>query len=132
MSGTSYRTITVRDGLGYSSLVLNRQNLSASRQQSILPPSSSDVLVEYSLESYGAHVTRHGGDGRAFVLDKLRDMKIRLIPVTTDNLSEVAAWLLVLRHSLKSLKKDEIADPCVDREKIERDLIRLLDLIIEQ
>lgn len=59
-------------------------------------------------------------------------MQNRLVPVTRDNLSEAAAWLLVLRHSLTCAEKDEIADPCLDREKIERDLVRLLDLSVEQ
>lgn len=39
LSGPGSLTMTVSSGLGYSSLMLNRQNLSASRQQSILPPS---------------------------------------------------------------------------------------------
>jgi hypothetical protein len=71
-----------------------------------------------------------GQDAKSFILSKLEDVKSRLSPVTSDNLSEACTWLLQLSYDCGELREHN--EESLDVHQIESELGRLITLTMSK
>ena len=109
-----------------NSLSLNRDKMEVTMCRTYIARLRVCVRVQNSLLCYENYMKDRD---TTFVLNKLEELKSRLLPITSINFSEACSWLLLLSYDAEAEhKKDRV----LDRKQLGRELERLLDLAIEK